>query len=403
MTVLSITCDNCGAKYKLPETFTGSQAKCQKCGSVIDVAKQRAAASTPPTAAKPAAAKPAAAARPAVDRSKSEPKPAVERPARPARAERSKEAAGGEAKAEDGKGRRGARGERGERPAKKSSAMPLLLGSVGLVAAVVVVVVMMMRGDDPKKDETAKADGAAMAAQKPADKPAENTAEKPAEKPAETPTEKPADAAGTAAPAAKPDAPAAEKPAAAPAATPEAGKPADASTPPAETPPADPSRPKQAYETIKGIASMADVTDPKTYPEVVWPASIDDTMKAQIRSLCDDVKNGGRPGIKAKPKLLELGHSALFGIVEALRTIDYKSESGNEHAFEFHKLLEEMTAGMGTGFAQVAVGEEIDPRKAEFNTRTVKAWRNMLDKFPDEESFKKEISAKKKKQAEADK
>ena len=44
MTVIPITCDNCGAKYKLPPTFKGSQAKCQKCGSVIDVAKQREAA-----------------------------------------------------------------------------------------------------------------------------------------------------------------------------------------------------------------------------------------------------------------------------------------------------------------------------------------------------------------------
>ena len=43
MNVIPITCDNCGAKYKLPPTFTGAQAKCQKCGSVIDVASQRAA------------------------------------------------------------------------------------------------------------------------------------------------------------------------------------------------------------------------------------------------------------------------------------------------------------------------------------------------------------------------
>ncbi|MGB3966925.1 MAG: MJ0042-type zinc finger domain-containing protein, partial [Planctomycetota bacterium] len=74
MTALSITCDNCGAKYKLPESFTGAQAKCQKCGSVIDVQKQRAA--TGAAAATPAAAaKPAAAARPAIDRSKEAPKP----------------------------------------------------------------------------------------------------------------------------------------------------------------------------------------------------------------------------------------------------------------------------------------------------------------------------------------
>ncbi|MFN9758232.1 MAG: TIGR00266 family protein, partial [Planctomycetota bacterium] len=62
MTVYQIACDNCGAKYKLPETFAGKQAKCQKCGSVIEVQKQREAASA---AAAAPAAKPAAAARPA--------------------------------------------------------------------------------------------------------------------------------------------------------------------------------------------------------------------------------------------------------------------------------------------------------------------------------------------------
>ena len=62
MTVIPITCDNCGAKYKLPPTFKGSQAKCQKCGSVIDVAKQREAAEAGGDAKPAAAAKPAAKA-----------------------------------------------------------------------------------------------------------------------------------------------------------------------------------------------------------------------------------------------------------------------------------------------------------------------------------------------------
>ena len=88
MTVIPITCDNCGAKYKLPPTFKGSQAKCQKCGSVIDVAKQREAAEAGGDAKPAAAAKPAAKARPAVDRSKgraagaSARKAAADKPAR---------------------------------------------------------------------------------------------------------------------------------------------------------------------------------------------------------------------------------------------------------------------------------------------------------------------------------
>lgn len=73
MSTLSITCDNCGSKWKLPESFSGATAKCQKCGSAIDVARQRAGDGEP--AGSPAA-------RPAQDRSKVPP------PTRASRGER---------------------------------------------------------------------------------------------------------------------------------------------------------------------------------------------------------------------------------------------------------------------------------------------------------------------------
>ena len=38
----SWVCDNCGAKYRLPASFSGDKAKCKQCGSVIDVAAQKA-------------------------------------------------------------------------------------------------------------------------------------------------------------------------------------------------------------------------------------------------------------------------------------------------------------------------------------------------------------------------
>ena len=129
MTELQITCDNCGAKYKLPATFTGSQAKCQKCGSVIDVQKQRAAATGSTAAAAP---KPAAAARPAIDRSKQAPTPAA-KPAAPAaaasrRGRDDKTAAKAAAEpAAAGKRGRAERAERPERSKPKSSSMPMLM------------------------------------------------------------------------------------------------------------------------------------------------------------------------------------------------------------------------------------------------------------------------------------
>lgn len=380
MTVLQITCDNCGAKYKLPDTFTGSQAKCQKCGSVIDVQKQRQTASSgsAPAAAAPAAAKPAAAARPAIDRSKESPK-AAERPAAPAtRSERptrrgkdgkdKDDADGGETK-----GRRG----RGEREAKKSNSMPLMLGGVGLLA-IVVVVVLMMKGGDKTSEQNAKAD--TPAATPSATTPPAGEAAKPAAAPAETPkaeppkaeTPKPADAS------AKPVAPAAPAPAAAPAA---------------------PYDPKQPWLSMKNPpASMNDVADPKSYGELKWPEGAADAKKKELTALAADVANGGRAGIDAKKALITEGYLSLYGIAEQLRLMDYKSTDQQMAAFELNKLIEEISAGMNARFAPVEATEELTPAKAEWNTRTVKAWLDILGRL-DEATYKKERADRVKKAA----
>ncbi len=154
MTAVQITCDNCGAKYKLPESFAGTQAKCQKCGSAIDVARQRASPDEAATGARPAAA-----ARPAIDRSKLAPPKHHERSTPTGRG--SKSAKPGSTSAKPGStsakpgstsakpgstsAKPGSSRDRRERTQKKSNATPLLLGGVGL-AAVIVVVVLMMKG-----------------------------------------------------------------------------------------------------------------------------------------------------------------------------------------------------------------------------------------------------------------
>ncbi|HZN37702.1 MAG TPA: hypothetical protein VFD82_02805 [Planctomycetota bacterium] len=139
MTAIQIHCDNCGAKYRLPENFTGTQSKCQKCGSVIDVAKQRASADTPAGTMPAAAARPASAARLAVDRSREAPKP-VER--RPTRSEASPRAATSAGEGDRSRSRRG----RSERQTKKSSSMKFVIGGVGLLAIIVVVVLVKSAG-----------------------------------------------------------------------------------------------------------------------------------------------------------------------------------------------------------------------------------------------------------------
>jgi hypothetical protein len=384
MTVTPITCDNCGAKYKLPESFTGSQAKCQKCGSVIDVQKQRGpsqSAVTPASpAAKPAAARPAAAAKPAVDRSKETTK--AERPARPARAD--KAAKGDDGGGEDRKGRRGER----EKPAKKNNNTPLLLGGVGLLAIVVVVVIFMMKKEPPKQDSTAEKPTVEKPADKPAEKPADKPAEKPADKPAEVPADKPAEK-----PADKP----ADKPA-----EPPATKPTDASA----TPDAPAAASDGPWEKMSNPPKSAeDLTDPKTYPEVVWPESIDAAKKASIQAYCQEIRDGGRAGIQAKQKLMEPDNEfpALFGMVEQLRLLDYRNDNDTMTGFEFNKLLEEILFEINVRFASAQIGEQISLKKAEWNNRTVKAWIAFLAKCPDADTFKKDRTARKAKAAAKDK
>lgn len=379
MTVLAITCDNCGAKYKLPESFTGSQAKCQKCGSVIDVARQRAAASSPAagpaTAARPAPAKPAAAARPAIDRSKEAARPA-ERPAAAARTERAERtarkgrAAADDAPAEDAKGRRG----RGER--KKNNSMPLLLAGVGLVA-IVVVVVLMMSGDkdQPAKQDAAKASGTAAAAAKPAD-PAPQAA------PAPTPEPPPPPPPAAAAP---------EPPATAPIDA-SAGAPAPAD--------ADPTRVKRPWERLRNPPTTMDqVTDAKSYGEVKWPEGTDDARKAELRELAAAAATDGMPAVRAKRRLAEAGYLGLFAIVEQLQQLDYKAPEPSMVAGDLNKLLEEITAGLNARFEFVDATEQIPPAKAEWNTRTVKGWMDLLASIPDEETYKKGRVERLKKQA----
>lgn len=374
MTVLSITCDNCGAKYKLPETFTGAQAKCQKCGSVIDVQKQRGAPSGD-SLGKPAAAtaKPAAAAKPAIDRSKEAPKPA-ERPAAAARSDRpsrrdksTKDDAGG--------GTEGGKRGRGERASQKKSQMPLLMSGIGLVAILVVVVVFMSSGkktEPPKTDTTAKVDTPATPA----------------------PATTPAPAATADAAAAKPAEPA----------KPETAKPAEAAaTPPPAAPaepavPDDPTRVKRPWEKQKNPPkSMDQVTDPKTFGDVPWPAGTDDAKKSELRAIAADAAGDGIQSVRAKTKLKDAGFLGLFAIVEQLQKLDYKSADQSMVAFDLNKLIEEISAGLNARYEPVEASEAIPPAKAEWNTQTVRGWISMLGGL-DEEKYKKERAERVKKQ-----
>lgn len=382
-----IVCENCGKKFRLPETFKSPKAKCTQCGSAIDVAGQRAAASAP--AAKPAPA-PAPAPAPRAEAPKPAParpaaaKPAAEKPAaaeRPARratatagSGASSRRGGKAAEAEPSGSRRG----RGEAPAKKNQ-MPLLLGAGGVVV-LGVVAFLLMSGDD--KPKPAPAPQPAVAATAPA--------EKPAEKPAPTPEQPAAAQAAPAAPAAKPvePAPAAPvakveetKPAAEPATTAEASKPAAEEKKPESKVSAD------NWMNSKAT-SMDQVFDPKKETdEVVWAAYISDADKTEIMAQLDIIRDGGVKSAGAKTKLEKMGHKATFGIISRLREIDYKDSFDAMYGWELNKVLETITGGMNVGYAPVLVGEDMDPRKADWNARTAKAWLALPKQFETEEAF----------------
>lgn len=357
MTVLQITCDNCGAKYKLPETFTGAQAKCQKCGSVIDVAKQRAAA----TAA--GAALPAAAAKPAVDRSKATPKSE----AKPAPAAKPAGATTRRTKAADtdGDAAGGKRG-RGERAAKKNSSMLILLVGVGLLVVAGGALMLLTGGGD-----------------KPADKPAVASAPAKAS-PAAAPTPAPAEPAKAAAPAASEPAKAAT-----PAAAPTPAAPAAAPAAPAI--PDDPTRPKKPWERLKNPpTSLADVADPKSYGDVPWPPGIDDAKKTSLRDLAVEAAGDGIRSTRAKNELQKTGWPAIFALVEQLQKLDYKQAEPAMVGFDLNKLLETITGGVNLRYEPVDAGESIPAAKAEWNTRTVKGWIEFAGKSVDQEAYDKD-------------
>ncbi|MFN9276637.1 MAG: hypothetical protein ACK6D2_13020 [Planctomycetota bacterium] len=373
MTVYQIACDNCGAKYKLPETFAGKQAKCQKCGSVIEVQKQREAASA---AAAAPAAKPAAAARPAVDRCR----PATAEAAKPAAA---RPARAGKADADDGGGKKG----RGEREKKKDNTMPITLAAVGLLA-IAGGAFFLLGGDKPAE------------AAKPTASPQQAKAEPPkAEAPkAEAPK---ADAPKVDAP--KADAPKAE----APAATPPTGEPAKAESPaPAATPavPDDPTRPKKPWERMRNApTSIAEVADPKSDGVVPWPPSIDDAKQGELRGLAEEAAGDGIRSTRAKNELEKTGGAAIFAVVEQLQKLDYKQAEPSMVGFDLNKLLETITGGVNMRYEPVDAGEAIPAAKAEWNTRTVKGWIEFAGRSVDQEAFDKARAERLKKAGGADK
>lgn len=374
MAATQIICTNCGAKYRIPETFKGNRAKCKACGTVIDVAAQRdaetsagpevaaAAASAKPAAARPARAKPA------------DPRPRHSRRSAGSKTDEKKTARSSSRSSRSPRSRAGSAssgGRRGRASAEKNSGNKgvLIGGGLLVVALAVVGVIYMMGGDEgptadeqqamniAAADEQARLDEAAKAAE------AKKTAEEQA------------------------DAAAATKAAAAIAIEAAANKDQTAAAP-------SPAKRKKG----EPITDASQVFDPKSAVEPVpWPADMSNDEIAAISKMIEDFKGGGRAGIDAKKLLQGLGHKALPGIVNALREIDYLDSFEVMTAWEFNKFMEQLTDGTNVGFRPSVLGEPEPLDRADWNARIVVVWRKFALRFNNAEEWEKLMARNRKK------
>ena len=93
------------------------------------------------------------------------------------------------------------------------------------------------------------------------------------------------------------------------------------------------------------------------------------------------------------------GYAGLFAILERLHGLDYRNADDAAFGFELNKMIEEITGGLNARYAAVQAGEDVHPAKAQWNTKTVKAWMSTFAKWPDEAAFKKAKKDRAKKNA----
>lgn len=381
MSQLQIVCQNCGAKYRLPESFSGDRAKCKACGSVIDVAAQRDGdAAAAPSAARPAGARPAAA-RPAAAR------PAAARPAGARASARKKEDDGDAPRSSSARrsGARasGARGRKAETEEAKGSNQTALFGGIGALVVVILVAVFGFGGDDktdeggegkdPKKTETASdANSSGDSNTGNANEASTNSGDTGTTGGTTTP-EKPADA-GTSKPADKP----ADKPK---------------------------NKPKR---NPKDPVTEETLFDPRTdTSEVTWPDAIEASAREEAEGWVEDIEFAGFAGIRAKKSLRANPYRAVFAVINKMRTLDLRDGDQTRYAAELSRMLQDdLTGGTNVPFTDVDPGEAVDLEIAHKNGKCVEAWVKWADRasqsgnfLESQEAFKKYLEEKAKKKA----
>lgn len=152
------------------------------------------------------------------------------------------------------------------------------------------------------------------------------------------------------------------------------------------------------------VKSMAEVIDPKKETEPIeLPESITAEERAKMEELMKKAKDGsGAKSDRALREMERMGYPALIFIINQLREIDYKNSDAALWGMRLNTTLQNITMGVHTGYAAVDIGEEMDPRKAQWNAKTVREWIQAVKvQWPTREKFDEYITKRKaKKEAE---
>ena len=348
MAHLPIQCQNCGAKYKIPETFPGDFAKCKACGNKMDVNAARSAQSAAPDSEARAPASHATGgtrkprqgteARTGTHRKRGE-EETPKRSRRPASASSRRGRRGADDNDEDEE-------ETGRRGHRKKDNTPLILGvSLGVLAVIVVIVFMMWGGDD----ESTQAKNQKVAAKN--DKGTNKIA---AEE----------DAKAKAAEAAKAKAAEAAKAKAAEAA---AKKKA--------------AKKKLDIKKVADVMTAADIFKPSTLDKL--PPAKDTTAEelTAINEQLDLLKEGGGLGyIRAPGKLMVIGAKMIPLAVNRLMTLDYSKVEDNQYAFAISEAIKGLTE-FELAFDPARIIDEFTIKQGHTNATKVKDLHYLTRKY----------------------
>jgi hypothetical protein len=401
----TISCPNCGAKYKVPEDTKASRAKCKACGTVIDIQGQLHAApvaplptaksskktSTPPA---PQKAKPAGKPKekdvelPVSARKKNPSREGIRRAAsKPSRSSRKRtrgDEEEGETPKRGGRGRgsratagrsrgRGARGHRENTPEDKSKT-PMYLGIGGGVVAIAIAAFFLFKS--PAKEPAPKQDQNKVASNDGQEKPAQNKVASNEGKKEKTPANAVA-AAGK-----------------------EGGnKTAEASSPKNSTPKKPAKKTKAKKKKKKFVYGESSTPfDAKSLDPVPFTDDTTEEEKADMKRWTKKImEDSGFPGTKALRKIIKMGRKGVPALINALRELDYTTEEGTVTAQLINDGLSQVFLGLNAGFnvVQGKPKEEV----TWWNAKCVRTWVRQWEAkgSGDPEEWDRFIQARKKK------